>query len=60
MRMFRLKITPPAVLNMANTMMLECKRPTVFYCHRNAWSYKLWLDERNAFADQLMRQGIVG
>lgn len=53
--MLRCKITPPSVLAMADAIMFECHRPALFYCQRNAWAYKQWLDERNALADSIMR-----
>ncbi|RWF33751.1 hypothetical protein [Mesorhizobium sp.] len=56
--MFRIKITPKRVLDMATVMMAESDLPEPAYHRRNAWACKLWFDERNALADSLMRKGI--
>ncbi|WP_191126163.1 hypothetical protein [Mesorhizobium sp. B2-1-2] len=52
--MFRLKITSRDSLALAGAAMAECQRPEPFYCQRNAWTCKLWFDERNAIADRIM------
>lgn len=52
--MFRLKITPPDVLNLASAVMAECQQPRPSYHQANGWACKLWFDESNALADRIM------
>lgn len=56
--MVRIKITPPAILAMADIAMIECQRPEPSYHQRNGWACKQWFDERNAIADEIVRKGI--
>ncbi|RWX70451.1 hypothetical protein EN780_03385 [Mesorhizobium sp. M4B.F.Ca.ET.089.01.1.1] len=56
--MFRLKITPKRVLDLATAMMTESDLPEPAYNRPSAWVCKLWFDERNALADSIMRKQI--
>lgn len=55
--MFRLKITPTDVLNMADAVMRECGQPEPAYHQRNGVVCLHWFRERNVIADKLMGWG---